>query len=35
MRRSQMFSDTGRIETGKFMSEMPRDLKLMVEGDPE
>jgi len=26
MRRSQIFSDTGRIETGKFMSEMPKDV---------
>lgn len=29
IRRSQIFTDTGRIETGKFMSEMPKDLKLI------
>ena len=35
MRRSTQFTDTGRIQTGGFMSEMPKSLDLMVQGDEE
>ena len=32
LRRSQMFCETGRIETGHFMAELPMDLKLAFNG---
>ena len=35
LRRSNMFAETGRIETGKFLSEIPKDLRCQIEGDPE
>jgi len=30
-----MFADTGKIETGKFMAELPRDLRSEAMGEPE
>lgn len=30
-----MFAETGKIETGNFMQEMPRDLMALLNGDPE
>ena len=35
MRRSLHFSESGRIKTGGFMQEIPKDLEMMYDGDPE
>ena len=35
MRRSQLLQETGRIQTAQFITEVPRDLELMYNSDPE